>query len=81
MKQKLSPEKLSLVRSAAGRKGGLKSGYGKGRAPTNTATIRRHDYLVFRNYAGKRSLAETFHVIAKAIVAKHPELKPPEWID
>ena len=82
-KRKLSPEELSLVRSAAGRKGGLKSGYGKGRAPTRTATVRLHDYKVLVAYAGmkKSSIAGMFHLVAKSVVAKYPQLKPPEWID
>lgn len=78
-KDKPTREALSAIRSAAGRKGGRKAGYGKGRAPTNTATIRRHDYLVFQGYAGNGSLAEMFHKLAKAILAKHPELKPEGW--
>ena len=80
-KPKRSPQEISAIRAAAGRKGGRKAGYGKGRAPTKTATIRQHDYLVFCKYAGNRSLAETFHMIAKSIVAKHPEMKPHGWID
>lgn len=79
-KKRVTQDELSRIRSAAGRKGGRKAGYGKGRAPTNTVTIRHGDYLVFNAYAGKRSLAEMFHQIAKSIIAKHPELKPPEWI-
>ena len=80
-RQKKTAQEISAARSAAGRKGGRKAGYGKGRAPTNTVTMRRHDYLVFNAYAGKRSLAETIHQIAKSILAKHPEMKPEGWID
>lgn len=82
-KKKLTPAELSAIRSNAGRKGGRKAGYGKGRAPTKCITVRMHDYDAFSRYsAGNRlSLAEQFHVITRQIVTKHPELKPPGWID
>ena len=82
-KKKLTPDELSLVRSEAGRKGGLKNGGGKGRTPTTTITVRLLDYRVFLSYAKslKVSITESFHKTARAIVAKHPELKPPDWID
>lgn len=82
-RRKLTPAQLSLVRSKAGRKGGRAAGYGKGRAPTKQLSIRLHDYKVFCGYSQKNGLAfaEQFHVITRKIVANHPELKPPDWID
>ena len=83
VKKKLTPAELSLIRSKAGRKGGKAAGYGKGRAPTKQLSIRLHDYKVFSCYSQKNGLAfaEQFHVITRKIVANHPELKPPDWID
>jgi hypothetical protein len=82
-KKKLTPQELSLVRSNAGRKGGRVSGYGKGRAPTKTMTIRRLDYEVITAYAKKLnySIAETIHKISKSITIKHPDTKPKGWIE
>ena len=82
-KKKLTPAELSLIRSKAGRMGGLKSGGGKGPVQTKTMNVRLHDHKVFVGYSQMNncSLAEQFHVIAKKIVASHPELKPPDWID
>ena len=82
-KRKLTPAQLSLIRSRAGRIGGLKSGGGKGPIQTKTMNVRLHDHKVFANYSqtNNRSIAEQFHVIARQIVTKHPELKPPDWID
>lgn len=82
-KKKLTPQELSLIRSNAGRKGGRTAGYGKGRAPTKTITVRQHDYEVFTAFAAmkKRSIAEQFHAIAKSMVDKTPQIKPKGWID
>ena len=82
-KKKLTPAELSFIRSKAGRKGGRKAGYGKGRAPTRQIQVRKCDHEVFFGYSqkNKRAMAEQFHVITTQIVAKHPELKPPDWID
>ena len=82
-KPKITPAELSKIRSAAGRKGGRAAGYGKGRAPTKQLSVRLHDYNAFSNYSQRNgfALAEQFHDIAKKIVIKHPELKPPDWID
>lgn len=82
-KKKLTPQELSLIRSTAGRKGGRTAGYGKGRAPTKTITVRQHDYEVFTAFAAmkKRSIAEQFHAVAKSMVDKTPQIKPKGWID
>ena len=82
-KKKLTPQELSLVRSNAGRKGGRVSGYGGGRAPTKTMTIRQLDYEVITAYAKKLnySIAETIHKISKSITIKYPDTKPKGWIE
>ena len=82
-KKKLSPTELVLARSIAGRKGGKKAGYGKGRAPTKTMTIRLLDYHVIVAYARELNvfIAEAIHRIAKAIVKNHPNTKPTGWIE
>ena len=82
-KKKLTPQELSLVRSNAGRKGGRVSGYGGGRAPTKTMTIRQLDYEVITAYAKKLnySIAEAIHKISKSITIKYPDTKPKGWIE
>ena len=82
-KKKLSPAELSMVRSIAGKKGGKKAGYGKGRAPTKQMSVRLPDYKVFVGYSRKKNhaMAEQFHLVASQMLEEHPELKPPEWID
>lgn len=79
----LTPEELSRVRSAAGRKGGRKSGYGKGRTPVSQTCLRKMDHDVLQKYAAmkKVSLAESVHRICKSLVAKYPELKTDLWQD
>ena len=75
-KKKLTPEELSRIRSEAGRKGGRAAGYGKGRAPTKTMTVREPDYHIIVNYADAKqiSIAEALHRICEGLKAKYPEL-------
>ena len=51
--------------------------------PTRSLTVREPDYQVFRKYAlvNNLSIADATHKITKAVVAKHPELKPENWFD
>lgn len=75
-KKKITPEELSRIRSEAGRKGGRAAGYGNGRAPTKTITVREPDYHILVNYADAQqiSIAETIHRICEGLKAKSPEL-------
>lgn len=56
---------LSAKRSAAGRKGGRVAGYGKGRAPTKTLTVRKPDYdvIVALSDMRKVAIAEAIHIL------------------
>ena len=76
-KKKLTREELSRVRSAAGRKGGRKAGYGHGRAPTKTMMVRLPDYNILSAYADLRgfSLAEGIHRLCVGLTKKYDELK------
>ena len=76
-KEKLTKEELSMVRSLAGRKGGSKSGYGKGRAPTKTVTVRKADYDILVAYADLRQfpIAEGIHRLCVGLTKKYDELK------
>ena len=82
-RRKLTPEELSRVRSAAGRKGGSRSGYGQGRMPTQQTSLRKMDHDVLANYAQTKniSMAEAVHRICKTLVAKYPNLKTEYWRD
>lgn len=75
-KEKLTKEELSRVRSIAGRKGGRKSGYGKGRAPTKTVTVRKADYDILVAYADLRQfpIAEGIHRLCVGLTKKYSEL-------
>lgn len=82
VKPSLTVEQLHEIRSAAGRKGGLKRKK-NGRSPTKQLSVRLCDYKVFSEYSqiSMRSMAEQFHIVALEILKEHPHLKPPEWID
>ena len=81
-KNKVSPTELSKIRSAAGKKGGLKR---RGRTPKSQMQINTIDFLVFSEYAKrveKDTIVRTFHNrIAKKILVTHPELKPSGWVE
>lgn len=81
-KKKVSPTELSKIRSAAGKKGGMKK---RGRTPKSQMQINKIDFLVFSEYARrveKDTIVRTFHNrITKKILLTHPELKPPGWVD
>lgn len=80
-KRKLTLAELSAIRSAAGKKGGAKT---TGRKQKHTIEIDKIDYDLFARYASKvlgKTLVAAFHEEVVKIVEKHPELKPPEWID
>lgn len=82
LKKKLSPIELSEIRSAAGKKGGSKK---RGRIPKSQIQINTVDFKVLSAYASKikkQTIVSTFHdIVVEQIVARYPELKPPEWID
>lgn len=76
-------EELSRKRAAAGRKGGLVRGYGKGPTPVRQMCVRAFDHAVFSAFALKKgaSLAGAMHILASTLVKNQPDLKPENWRD
>lgn len=81
-KKKLTPAELSKIRSAAGKKGGMKK---RGRTPKSQMQVNAMDFKVFSAYALQiqgQTIVATFHnKIARQLVAKYPQLKPEGWKD
>ena len=75
LKQKKTPEELSLIRSQAGRKGAIAkgSGYGTGGTPTCSMHVRKSDYETFASFATKRgvSITEAFHRVCANLAVKY----------
>ena len=85
-KKRLSAEEVSKIRSAAAKKlWSTKERRGKchGSTATRHLRVRAHDYAVFvfcADLAG-RSVAEQMHRLATFLIRKHPNAKPPDWVD
>ena len=84
-KKKLTPVELSLIRSSAGRKGGMRPKKKRGRTPKSQMQVNTIDLKVFSAYASRikqQTIVATFHDnITRQLVSKYPELKPDGWID
>lgn len=80
---RLSGDALSLARSEAGKLGGRKKGYGRGRAPTKQASLRLLDHNVLMAYSQmkKQSFAQTIHIVCNNLIKNYPNLRPDGWVD
>lgn len=83
-KTKLTPEELSAIRSAAGRKGGLARKRDENKVERVQMQVKRIDRDVLMRYAGKKGMTMTdaFHFLMRVILQNHPEIKKPDgWVD
>ena len=84
VRQKKTPEEISMLRSMAGKKGGMTPKKGKQKVPRTQMQVLRHDRDVIAAYAAKKkmTLIDTIHYFARYILQQHADIEKPEgWIE